>query len=1079
MPPPYEADRAYSTGEAKTIAVSGTLGLDYCGGTFVRTREEDWAGCTPPFDAGWILGNTFAPFARHCEDFGFNGGHSINLQAFGSIFSITTGGVDRDPPNADYAWRTALFHNGTMVQHFDDPAEVGLTSTTPFRVTGDFNVSFLAEKWIYEIDDFNLAGGPFGGQGVRPRNIYSGGLFILWRIMSDITSVFAGHTETISKDALDGLDNWFALSPTSPETPVRVPIVQTGYAADINLGLFPMFTVTSTYDTRGKKGYVYDLLPEADGKDAIAYGEQLASLSIGSTDGALDGFLSDDQWISVGSDPCGISTDGGTAKIRDFSIVGNQTFFSFKQPNNPDVYTVQTGYHPEFVRSWKAYHLTRLTLNGTVRDWEKSLNDFKAALTEDRFICDEEVTVTSAATFSGGYLSSARRITAPSIDISDTGPYGDREPPYPMVLRYGPTWPSLKLDHAATLLVEDFKHSGTGTNDWQGSGVRTLEGDNLRVDGGTGVFISKTLKNDYVDMVANISTWWAAHKNALTALGGPLAASVKAWGDTTGNQYRIGRKLLIDSDEYNWSGFRYAYLKAKASAACNVTLTVTYREYNVTDVPSNADCHDYKVVFTVPVGTTETETEIDLVSQPTVFEIGFPQYLSGYQQGMRYVTHLKIEIPDGITLHFYGITLKQKNAPTLEVHHAPADPGVIGAVVDGKQGLFLSTGVRRYSSSSIDSRWGWPGIRLMDYSSIGFLVSGFYTLTLSELATELSLQAGWTGTEISKPTQGRPNYATDLLETFDASSGGQLISKRHFGQAEVSFNTTDSLDLFLNLGNQIDALVFDPDTFRPASTTVHLSGKDPHTLTENQTDDGHSSAIGAVELQMTRGEFYTLSTNAGAYSYDGNSLMGTLDFPNLFGKGEAVSGKPSLVTTRDLETYIAIIKDNAVQVGRMRGAETDFTFFHVGTGLTNPDIAKCETRTDFPIYITGHLEGPPKKVLLLKNRHYGEPSDTWKIKVIGEGSNARIEVEESLGLLFISYWKAGNLVLRKSSDEGVTWLKFDSSGTEEAIIKTGAPETTFDMGFLSTKDRTLIGVYQDTDGTLVTLKSANLGETWS
>lgn len=1068
----YAVDRGWPTGESKTLSISGQLILNYAGGTYVETDPSDYAGCSIPYDSGWILADTFAPFTLHCVGGPeFTGGHSIALSAFGAEFSIITHGVDRDhdpvgdplpydPLESHYAWRTALYHNGEIVQHYDDPADRGLTSTTPITVTGDFSVSFAVEKWVYELDYYDGSGNS-GGVGARPLDSHSGKLFVVWKIVSDLTSIFAGSTRTIPKESVTSPAFQFGLS-----NPAEISGVWF-----LSSTFYDYFNVSATTDTRGKAGQIYDLLPEAEGKDAIKYGQALSEVRFGSTDGPVAIYTSLNQWLSSPSDNCGTPVSSGK-KLRFYSAGGEKNSLVFRQPTN-GIVTVNEGYNSDYAYNWTGKQLSSINVNGTIRDWEKTLFNFPVRMNPDIVRCDDlEFNVPLDYNFSGTQVLSFSTLVEHEVGFAGYPAYGGI-PPYPMVLQYGPEWGSLKVEHIASLVVEDFKRSGSGINDWQGSGTRTLESDNLRVDAGTGNFIAKTLKSDYRDITDDPVAWWAAHRNNLSALVGTERTLAKEWGDLTQAFYRIGRKMLETSDEFNWSSYRYAYLKAKASSPCQVVMVVTYTEYEFTDAPDNGFSHDYTIDYTVNLGTMANEVEIDLAAPATnTF------YAAGYQQKLRYIRHITISIPDGITTNFYSITLKHKLNPKIEVHHGESDSGVITGIVDGKHGLFLSTGTNRYSGNDNDSRWGWPERRLM-VSPYG----GYFSQTIRELSTEIFLQAGWKASELNSPTHGRPNYASDLKEAFNAESGGTLLSVRHFGIAEFSSNMTENIRMFFNVGNAIQPLVIDPDTELPASTDVFLEGSLFDGDTVNQTDSAHSDAKGGVQLQMTRGEFYRIYTNqelATPYTFEGGSERGTLDFPSIAGKDVASTdtGSPWICTSSDLEAYVAIIKDGALQIAKIRGAETDFQFFHVATGLNNPVIAKHEKRTDYPLYIAGHIDGPPKKILLLKNTEYGG-SGLWKTKVVATGSQGFIQIEESLNLLFVSYFRDGNFYLKKSSDEGVTWLKWGSSGTDECLVKAGVTEQHFTFDLLSTKDRTFIGVYTDGSGVLQTLKSTDLGDTWA
>ncbi len=1063
----YAMDRGYSLGTSKDFVVSGTLVLHHCGGQFVKTDPDDYAACVMPYDSGWVLGDTINVFSKHCEDgwpdFTGTNGHYVKLSAFGVEATLITGGVDRDPPNADYAWRTAVIHKSggdtDIVRKYDDLDDPDFVSITPQTVEAGVRISFRAEAWLFEQDFYSESETlSYNGAGLRPQSPRDPRFHFVWKITSDVTSIVDGDSKTLAKENVVQ----FAPGYSTPDNPGGIYYLQGTNVTQ------PFVTVIGSNDIRGQSLYgkyvdPETFLPESIGKDNFAPGTILSEARGLYANGQPPYWTGTFSIPASENDPCAI-TDEFSNTYRFESSSTPLDSLQFKSRTTPSV-----------DHQWFGHQSSEISLKGTIRDWEHTLYGFPVKIRSERFVCDELNNEDIFYAMSNTGFVSASEI-APIIDFGDFPTYDNQ--PHQSELRYGEEWRAISFTHKSTLTVEDFSKI-TGSNSWVGTNatVSRVSSHTHVIASGVGTHrFKKTLKNDFFDLMGGISVdfppavYWAAHRSNWSGLPATLRSSINEWWDATGltdsephigDWWKVGCRLLAGSDIYNWSSYRYAYLKASADTACTITMNVKYRSYTFTDVYS-----DNSPAFVDNIATYE----IDLTTAAIEHEIDLPSRSGdGGQEAFRYIVDIEFVIPDGRTVDFYTIILKRKSTVTLDVHHPPNDIGAITALVDDKHALFLNGFTSVPPVSLPHSWWGWPIYRYMEIPVLGVdTFSGYFSLTIEELAAEISLQEGWGATVRGGPSHGTPNYACYLQEDFKAPLP-TLRSRRSAGSALFGPNFKADLDLEANLGNAVQVLVFDPTTYRAVSTRLDLE-----TLSGFK-DSGISAGNGAGQLQLHSSEGYEITTNIDTYT--GQGLHRTLSFPVAYGTPISSAGNPYIVTSSDLESYVALIKDDALQLARMRGAQTTWEYLHAATGLSEPCITKNEKRTDYPLYIVGHIAGG--KVVLLKNTHYGSTTGTWKLKVIGNGYHAIAQVEESLGLLFVSYWRDNNFYIRKSSDEGVTWRKFASSGTEESTVLASVPEQHFSFDFLNNTKRTIIGVYTNGSGELVARRSDDLGDTWT
>jgi hypothetical protein len=643
-----------------------------------------------------------------------------------------------------------------------------------------------------------------------------------------------------------------------------------------------------------------------------------------------------------------------------------------------------------------------------------------------------------------------------------------------LALRYGAEWDALRLDRAESLNAEDFSRVG-GAHGWAGTDVSSgpdfADGFLTVTGSGSGSpRIDKTLASDFEAMqtaTGGPARWWNDNGSLLTALSAEERAAANAWWNRTGYQgtdvdyhlgdwHRIGRKLLADSDVFNWSAYRYADLTGYADADCDATLTIDWDEiyfepfapgsYDValTRTPNSAD-------FTIRLTTVPAARRIDLASR------------AGHH-GLRYVRSLRVAFPNGKTIHLSDITLREDRRPTADVHFPTDDKGYLSALSDGKHSLFLSVP----HSVPPSSGWGWPVFLYRN--------GQWQSHLLSDLATELSLQEGWTATVSGAPDHDSPNFAVWLKETFQESCPATLRGRRSFGRAEIPPHFNQAFDMEGNLGSAVQCLVFDPDTGAPAQAALEIDGS-----LGAEADGAVSDATGYGELDVDFEDSMTVYAGKGTASESAASVdtfRGTWSFVRLAAKPSPEGSGPAVLdadrTGNRWAVYVPTAGENAgyVTLGRRLGVAPDWEYHRIAAG-SDAWIQADETQPEPRIYVTFQRENG--SFCQVSSKRGGMEGWSQLKTIAANGSRPFLRKDEATGLTFYLYWRndnGGTTFLKRSDDDGTSFKE-----AEIAVLR-GIPEQTATLDFLPDAGRTIQIVY--TDGSAILSKiSADNGLTWS
>lgn len=1005
------SSRLYATGRTHTFTARGMAKLNYCKAAGISGPVEPLCPVNPT-DTGWLGSNWFHPFQDQCN--GQVGGtqfHGIEADsAFGGVL-IWTGFVN--PGIGDWRWRTMVILNGTF-----DP----IGNRDPITPSN----GLLVEEW---------------DNGDAPENVS-----VWWTATVEAEEWAEELDSGYLEDTYGGLGSGHSVRPYSATDPQLtlywVPTSDVelscsgaasgsiSYPLGRNIQLKSDLQLNVT--VRWRESFLtaeaagLDNLPEAAGMGDLPSPATIAEVSGMTVDGeALPAWT-----VNFFAQP-GDSFSDTLSDLSSYSVnVGGPSFGLVSLTGLP---------------RWD------VPINGTVRDWNANLNNIPIQFDEG-----------PVRSFTGRHVLDAqpRPVILPPSGYSSGDAGASR-------LLYGEDWTGLSLDRAASLVAEDFTRIG-GANGWAGTDTTSAPvyaGGELVVTGtgGGSPRIDKTLKSDFDDITFDPNGWWAAN-------GAGLPAAVQTWWANTGDPdsvphkgdwWRIGKRLLNTSDVFNWSSYRYAELTGYADAACDVDLTVTWDEptfaagsgsslFNVTLT------HDVKTAtWTIPLTTINAAHRIDLAS------------LAGHD-GLRYIRLLQVAFPTGRTIHLSQIELVEVARPKIDVHHPNTDSGYLTAVTDGKHALFLS--LRQGKPGSL---WGWPTLRAYKADHGGGIYSYEWgSHTLADLAAELSLQEGWTAAALENPDHGSPNYAVWLEERFELPVPATLSARRSFGEMTIYPNYdargVEDIPLLANLGNALYVLAFDPDTRVPVRVPIEaVDGLGA------VRDAATTDAIGAGRLEITTEEGIVVWAGRGTASQSSssvNTFSRTLAFPWRTAKEEGTGGGPVVLDVDRIgNRWITRIEDDKVQVGRQLGAATTWEEFEIGSIGSDSWVHVDETLPGSPIRVVFCWNG----TTIYEAASEANGTEGWKIKLIATGTHPFIRKDKGTGITYYLYWRDDTLWLKRSQDNGTTFLE------SEITVLTPVAEQTATFDFARDGSHTMLLVYVDGSGDVQQLESTDNGVTWN
>jgi hypothetical protein len=1059
--------RKYKRTFERTYVVSGRLTLDYCGGT---SDGSGWEGSN--------YYHTYVP--------GQFPGHRVTGYAgFGPRFEVRTGLQNSNPlreGSVDPAWVTQVLMNNQPIVIWANDAEASWDEDNPDltppgeTVTMDFTSTVACEEWAFESWSYGLVRP--GRQNDMVQALYMkpvGTVHSSWLIT---TSGGSEIDPAPSNDTPPNLSNHYNKFDTMAEWAngfSEGDLSDYGGLVDNGFGL---------YFNAG-----YYAPTEGDLPFPAIFGEA-----------AVQTFHGPTEWGGIAyhfNNPVAPAKAQGTPITKSdfqFQAISRPGTVSFLGVDTGSVYIV-----PDYT----------VRLKGDVIDWEERSLPVHIVNHESVY----ETPITSPIS------TGSKQENPGDYDIvpDDLEELGHDPADYDCItLKTGQSWSSMTLDHASSLVVETFVRSYPVGFAWTATGCTTSTvADGLRcVATGASPKIERNYRNDFNDIAPDTG---AGPADWFSDYGAEIPDEVLLWfttGETSPEYFqnskaewpKVRKKLRPDSDIFNWSTYRYLYVKAKADSACNLTLLVEYDNLRIKpneakNFAYNPVRQDFTVTIVVPLTTAMAEHEIDLpgLLKDTNEIIG--------QDGIQSIKKVTYSFPAGRIVTLNQLTLKEKNKTIVEVHHPNPlsdhfsienfELGGITGITDGYRSLWLDG----------YSKWGFPIYEADETSNFQSC------LLMGNLATEIGLQEGWSATlgddpDDNGPDTYSPNFAIWLEETFGNTCPAILASKRGYGAVKVYPESNMEFEIKATVGFGAIGLIYDPDTHLPVSTRVLAVDPSDDSFPSLPAyiasddyeikDDSTSDSLGRFEHQLK--DPIPLEWRSGPNTPDeqvypiplpisgpGGTDFSAMPLPTFSrgiiwlafgGKGVfgSAEGYPVIVTSSDLDSFVVLVEDDTLKLARRMGAETAYTRFEIGTGLNGPWVVKNEANRSYPLYVVGHLDSG--NLLLLKNTRLGADTD-WKIKVVCPGKWGVVKYEEHLNLLYLSYWHNNNFYLRMSRDEGATWLTWSGLASKDALIKESVPEQHFSFDFLNTTRRTFVGVYFNAANELVTLQSTNLGETWT
>jgi hypothetical protein len=1058
--------RKYKRTFEKAYVVSGRLTLNFCGGT------SD--------GSGWVGSNYRHPYVP-----GQFQGHRVRGYAgFGPLFEIITGRTASNPlreGSSDPSWVTTVTMNGQPIVMWANDADASWDEDNPDlvppeSVTMDFTSTVACEEWAFESWSHGLIRP--GRQNDMVQALYMkpvGPVYSTWLISSsggseidpqpsnDVPSLLSNHYN--KNDTLAEWANGFSEGDLSD------------FGGFVDNG-FGMYFNAAYYE------------PDPDG---LPYPNAIFATA------NVQSFHGPNEWGGIAYN---FNNPVAPTKLQGTPVTASR--FDFEAKNAPGI----SGFRGNSTGSVYIVPDYTVRLKGAVNNWEET----KLPLRITNYESEYETPIDPPITTKSKEQNPSHYDILPN-DLDDIG-YDPAD--YDCItLKTGQSWEAMTLDHAPSLTVETFVRTYPIGFAWTATHCTTsVVGSTLQcVATGANPKIERNYRNDFNDISpdygAGPASWFSDY-------GDEIPEDVLLWftGGEASPEYfesslaewpKVRKKLRPDSDIFNWSTYRYLYVKAKANAPCNLTILVEYE--NIRVKPDEAKDYGYNpvrqpftVTITVPLTTALIEHEVDLpgLLKDTAEIIG--------HDGIQSIKKVTYSFPAGITVTLQSLTLKEKAKTIVEVHHPNPlsdhfsienfELGGITAITDGYRSLWLDG----------YSKWGFPIYEADETSNFQSC------LLISDLTVEISLQEGWSVAPGGDPEDESaetlsPNFAIWLEETFGKTCPAILASKRGYGAVKVYPESNMEFEIKATVGFGAIGLVYDPDTHLPVSTRV-IAVQPPLGIYPTIADyingfviiedDTTSDRAGKFEHQLRDligmewrsspdtpyEQVYPLPISG---SGGGGTNFASVPIPTFsrgiiwvaFG-GKAVfssgEGNPVIVTSSDLDSFVVLVEDDTLKLARRMGAEIAYTRFEIGTGLNGPWIAKNEANRAYPLYVAGHLDNG--NLLLLKNTKLGADTE-WKIKVVCPGKWGVVRYEEHLGLLYLSYWHNNNFYMRRSRDEGATWLTWAGLSSQDALILASVPEQHFSFDFLNTAKRTFVGVYFNSANELVTLQSTTLGETWT
>lgn len=594
--------------------------------------------------------------------------------------------------------------------------------------------------------------------------------------------------------------------------------------------------------------------------------------------------------------------------------------------------------------------------------------------------------------------------------------------------------------------------------DWILSNCTTAIVDGALVVTPTGASpnIGRVLKSDYNDIVTDGALWFTTH-------WADLPQWIKDWYNGYGlygtpQLTKVAKKLLSGSDIFNWSAYRYLYLKAKADAACDITLRIHWNEM----LSGGSSLYEGVVNITIPLDTNLNEKEVDICGW--IDESSDPTGEGAF----KYVWQVDVLIPNDRIITLDTITMRQKETPKIDVHN-----GNIYIREAGKNIIFLYSFPNWiYHPTSFIYPRSWP----TSQNDRGY--------TTKQVVDEINLQEGFNATLVNDINTSylQEIYSQNLPYTIPT-----VETVKHYKTYPGQNNLID-VNIRFNHGKLIYGIVYKEDEHKAIQNYVRLEEIDIGTLLEIGELGGlNSNSSGIYELKIPRiGAVNAEIQTSPETPYVLYFPVRTADIPNPldFLENElynyivrghefpVVSGykNPVIICDEDGNKLVAVLKDADLKIikwmGYWNSTREEYLIGSGGAVWAWPEI--LEFRKDNPIFFATQIS--PSAIYVLYNTQYGV-SGFWSFKMVASGTYPVIVADAHFNLIYITYWRSNAFYL-KAYNMDLT------ESIPETLVKNTVTEQPLTFCFTHDINNTIIGVYTDS-GNLVFIKSEDDGLTWS